>query len=81
MYSQLLGLDALNGLNPNGSWVLFLADLSGGGQSTITSWDLDITAVPEPANVAMGTFAGVFVLVGLCRSARVREFLQRSRAA
>jgi hypothetical protein len=54
---------ALNGLNPNGTWTLFVADLSPGGQSQLVSWELDITAVPEPVNVALGLsgvlFAGV----------------------
>jgi subtilisin-like proprotein convertase family protein len=36
------------GANPNGSWTLFVADLSGGGQSTLVSWGLTIVTVPEP---------------------------------
>jgi subtilisin-like proprotein convertase family protein len=47
-------LDAFNGHNPNGTWTLFIADLSaGGGQSHVQSWELDITAVPEPAQFAL----------------------------
>ena len=38
-----------NGMNPNGNWTLFLADLSGGGISRLDSWSLNIEAVPEPA--------------------------------
>jgi hypothetical protein len=64
-----------NGLNPNGTWTLFIADLSAGGQSQLVSWELDITAVPEPVNVALGIFAGVFLAVTLARSARVRKLL------
>jgi hypothetical protein len=63
-----------NNLNPNGTWTLFIADMSsGGGQSQLVGWSLDITAVPEPANVALGVFAGLFVLTGLCRTAQVRR--------
>jgi subtilisin-like proprotein convertase family protein len=46
-------LSSFNGTDPNGTWTLFLADLSGGGQSTVVSWGLDITTVPEPSTLAM----------------------------
>ena len=36
------------GANPNGVWTLFVADLSGGGQSTLVSWGLSVVTVPEP---------------------------------
>ena len=41
-------LTSLDGANPNGDWTLFIADLSGGGQSTIVSWGLTVMTVPEP---------------------------------
>ena len=70
-----VGFGSYNGSNPNGTWTLFIADMSsGGGQSQVLGWSLDITAaVPEPVNVALGVFAGLFVLTGLCRTARVRR--------
>lgn len=49
-------LASFNGLNPNGTWTLFLADLSGGDVSTVLSWGLDITPVPEPTAVALVVF-------------------------
>src|ERR1035441_3726888 len=64
-----------NGMNPNGTWTLFIADLSAGGQSELLGWELDITAVPEPVNVALGIFAGVFLAVTLVSSVRVRKLL------
>jgi subtilisin-like proprotein convertase family protein len=65
---------SFNGMNPNGNWTIFFADLSGGDQSTITGWSLDIiTAVPEPVNVALGIFAGLFLAGSVCRSERVRN--------
>ena len=64
-----------NGMNPNGTWTLFIADLSAGGQSQLVSWELDITAVPEPVNVALGIFAGVFLTVTLVSRLRVRKLL------
>ena len=70
------------GLGADGGWTLFLADLSsGGGQSTVVSWSLGITAVPEPVNVALGIFAGVSACVVVARSRRVRGRVQRWRAA
>jgi hypothetical protein len=52
-------LASFNGMNPNGTWSIFFADLSGGDTSTLTLWSLDITAVPEPVNVALAIFGGV----------------------
>jgi subtilisin-like proprotein convertase family protein len=52
-------LDSFDGTAPDGTWTLFLADLSNGGESTVASWGLDITTVPEPpscALLAMGAF-------------------------
>jgi hypothetical protein len=43
---------------------LFLADLSAGNQSTLASWSLDITTVPEPSSLALGAL-GVLVLAGI----------------
>jgi hypothetical protein len=40
-------LSSFQGLDPNGEWTLFLADLSGGGVSEVTRWGLVLT-VPEP---------------------------------
>src|ERR1035441_10160155 len=71
-----------SGLNPNGTWTLFLADLSaGGGQSQLVSWELDITAVPEPVHVALGVFAGVLLFGSLVRSRLVRKRVRSWRVA
>jgi len=65
------------GKDPNGSWTLFFADMSAGEQSTLVSWELDFTAaVPEPVNVALAVFGGVFVVVGLWRTPRLRGFIK-----
>lgn len=45
-------------LNPNGTWTLYFADAVAGDQSTLNSWSLQITAVPEPATLALAVFAG-----------------------
>jgi subtilisin-like proprotein convertase family protein len=61
---------SFGGLNPNGTWTLFFADLSGGDTSTLQGWSLDITAVPEPVNVALVIFGG---LVGVWSVRRRRS--------
>jgi hypothetical protein len=59
---------AFNGLNPNGTWTLFLADESaGGGQANLVSWSISVNAVPEPTNVALGIF-GVCAVAGRLRA-------------
>ena len=42
-------LDQFTGINPNGNWTLFAADLSQFGTARLESWGLDIVVVPEPA--------------------------------
>jgi subtilisin-like proprotein convertase family protein len=51
--STAANLASFNNTSPNGTWTLFLADLSGGGQSTLVSWGMTISTVPEPQAWAM----------------------------
>jgi len=77
-------LSSLNGPNVNGNWTIFFADMASGGgsgPSTLMSWGLDVTPVPEPANMALGILAGLFVLFATIRSRRVRAWISRSRSA
>jgi subtilisin-like proprotein convertase family protein len=62
-------LSSFNGLNPSGNWTLFIADVSGGDVSTVTSWGLDIASVPEPASLVEGSVAVLFLggTIGLYR--------------
>ena len=48
--------------SPNGTWSLFIADLSGGGVTTVQSWGLqmDIVAVPEVETWVAAALAGLF---------------------
>jgi len=48
--------------SPNGTWSLFIADLSGGGVSTVQNWGLqmDIVAVPEVETWVAAAMAGAF---------------------
>jgi subtilisin-like proprotein convertase family protein len=70
-------LNSFNGLNPNGSWTLFLADVSGGDVSTLQSWTLNIAAVPEPRSIVEGGLAALFLggLIGLYRFKQVKSSL------
>jgi hypothetical protein len=69
-------------MNPNGVWTLFFADVSGGGgTSQVNSWSLDLTAVPEPVNVALGVFGAVFISFGLIKQLRSRPGLRTIQSA
>lgn len=56
----------LNGLSPNGIWVLDIWN-NGLSGNTLASWSLDVTAVPEPVNVALGVFGLLFAVVIVAR--------------
>ena len=53
-------LSSFQGLDPNGTWTLFILDQSPGGIGTLTSWGLTIdtgmVAVPEPSTALAGAF-------------------------
>lgn len=66
-------LSAFNGLDANGSWTLFVADLSGGDVSTLVSWELELTTVPEPTTVALGLFATLGLAAAGVRTWRARR--------
>jgi hypothetical protein len=61
-----------------------LAGNVGGWQNfnvTISFGETTIAPVPEPVNVALGVFAGVFLVVSLAQSPPVRNRLHRCRVA
>lgn len=64
---------SFNGLDPNGMWTLFIADLSPGGQSELAGWALSVTAVPEPVNAALGFLAVALVSTALSRINRAGD--------
>jgi len=69
-YNAAGTLGTFNGSVANGKWELFFADMmKGGGTSTLTSWSLDITVVPEPVTLALGLFAAMLLAL-----AGVRHF-------
>jgi hypothetical protein len=53
-------------MDPHGTWTPFFTDVSaGGGTSAVNGWSLDITAVPEPANVALVVFGALASIIKL----------------
>ena len=67
-------LSSFNGIDPNGSWTLFFADVSPLAISTIQSWSVNIGAtVPEPGSLALVALAGTVLLA--------RRFARKTSAA
>jgi hypothetical protein len=75
--STTTGFDSLRGLDASGSWTLFFADVSKeGGNSVLSAWSLEVTAVPEPAATAGLIFA---LLAGGWRLGRCARALAETR--
>jgi hypothetical protein len=59
-------LGSFQGVNPNGEWTLFLADLESGGVAKLTGWELEFTGASSPVPEASTWAAlGVVALAGL----------------
>jgi len=71
--SRTTSLIDYTGMDPNGAWTLFFADMSGGSTSTLGGWSLNIEAVPEPVTVALGIAGGVFFAFQFVRHLRSRR--------
>ena len=63
-------LSSFNGLDPNGAWTLFVADVSPISTGTLKSWSLDLTVtpIPEPGSIGFGV-----LLFGVCANGRGRS--------
>ena len=53
-------LGSFTGNNPNGTWDFFLADLAPGDQSTLVSFGVTVTTVPEPKTSVLMGIAALF---------------------
>jgi hypothetical protein len=72
------GLNAFNGLSPDGTWTLFMAGVvAGGGSPMVVSYGLNITTVPEPVNMALGIFGAMAGMVALAYSKWGSKRLQK----
>jgi hypothetical protein len=57
--AQTALLGSFNGLNPNATRSLFLADLDFGEQGTLVQWGVVVAAIPEPSIWALMGLGGV----------------------
>ncbi len=55
-------LESFIGGNPNGTWGLFIGDYANGDISTLLSYSVNISTVPEPGAVALLVFGGCGLL-------------------
>lgn len=60
-------LASFTGLDPNGSWTLFVADTESGNQATLQSWGLELTLIPEPPSALAFGLVASLVGVWLCQ--------------
>ena len=64
-------LGSFNGIDPNGTWTLFFADVSPPSVSTLQSWTVNIgVTVPEPGST---TLVGLMIALGWFRRCHVRR--------
>jgi hypothetical protein len=66
--SNTLGI--FNNMDPNGLWLLFVSDVSPGGESLLNRWDLTISTVPEPSTFGLLSLS-VCLLLGSGKVKRV----------
>jgi subtilisin-like proprotein convertase family protein len=71
---RTLFLSGFQGLDTDGEWNLFIADLGTGDESRLVSWTLSVTTVPEPSSAVL-TACGLASLLFVRR----RERRQTSR--
>lgn len=65
-------LASMYGRDQQGDWTLFVADVNGNNTGTLVTWSLDITPVPEPAQIAFVTGLGL-ALFAAARRQRARR--------
>ena len=64
-------LNAFHGLDPNGDWTLFIADVDEGGISTLVSWGLNIQGTFEPPTITCPAPVFVSANYGQCYASSV----------
>ena len=66
--SGTAGLDSFVGADPNGTWILFVGDVSGGNSAQVNTWTLNLQTIPEPSVWALMLLAGAaFIFRGSFR--------------
>lgn len=61
-------LASFTGIDPNGEWTIFVADMNQNGTAVFESWGLDVTVVPEPSTALLFVIGGIVVWMGRRRS-------------
>ena len=56
-------LGSFTGLDPNGDWTLFVADISPGGTTVVENWTLTITGVPEPTSGLLVAYSALLLFI------------------
>ena len=64
-------LDSFLGGTANGNWGLFIGDYSPGDISTLVSYSVTVTTVPEPGTVALLALGGITLMIGRRKIASV----------
>ena len=70
-------LSSFSGIDPNGDWTLFVADVNGGDLHTLVSWGVDMAVVPEATG--FGLSAGMVLAMIAIRQFCKRRFHAESR--
>ncbi len=68
--SRTAFLSSFNGLNANGVWTLAISDFAETGESTLVSWGLELSGVPEPRTYALATGVALMAFASLARRNR-----------
>ena len=55
-------LNSFFGSSPNGTWGLFVGDYAAGDISTVFSYSVSVTTMPEPGTLALVTLGGIALL-------------------
>jgi putative intracellular protease/amidase len=71
--TQTALLSSVNGMDTNGAWTLFLADLDFGRQGSLAQWGAIVSAIPEPSTLALVGLAGFALGVRFLRRRNSRQ--------
>jgi subtilisin-like proprotein convertase family protein len=68
-------LSGFTGLDPNGNWTVFVADVGAGDSHTLVSWGLEISGTEEPPGPTVATINGQVKLQAYLGSSRMVRFI------
>jgi hypothetical protein len=65
--------NTFTGIDPNGNWTLYFEDAAAIHESTLNNFNVSVSAVPEPVNLALGCFACIGAGIGLLKWQQARR--------